>query len=85
METPNESDDDLYLVWSVDHDMWWKPLKSGYTTNFKEAGRYTRADAIAACGFAKGWLSSSTTLLPVRECDVLEIDGLAATAEHKDR
>jgi hypothetical protein len=25
--------------------LWWRPERSGYTTNLLEAGKYTRADA----------------------------------------
>jgi hypothetical protein len=31
----------LYLVWSIEHDMWWRPDWQGYTPMIEEAGRYS--------------------------------------------
>lgn len=28
----------MYLIWSYEHNAWWKPNRWGYTTNIKEAG-----------------------------------------------
>lgn len=35
----------LWLVWSIEHDAWWKPAHNGYTTDIKEAGRYPYPEA----------------------------------------
>ncbi len=35
------------LIWSHQHEAWWRPNGRGYTTNPLEAGRYTRAAADA--------------------------------------
>lgn len=35
----------LYLVWSNEHQMWWRPGRSGYTPFIEEAGRYSHDDA----------------------------------------
>lgn len=39
-----------YLIWSNEHQGWWKPGEWGYTTITHLAGRYSkeRADAICA-------------------------------------
>lgn len=39
---------DDYLIWSEEHHAWWKPNGWGYTSQMREAGRYSkeRADAI---------------------------------------
>ncbi len=29
-----------YLIWSVEHNSWWKAHRCGYTPDKKEAGRY---------------------------------------------
>lgn len=34
-----------YLIWSHEHDAWWRPGGWGYTTNVDEAGRYSLIDA----------------------------------------
>ena len=31
----------LYKIWSIEHQMWWKPLESGYTPTRSEAGAYS--------------------------------------------
>lgn len=38
-----------WLIWSLEHEAWWKPGKSGYTRNVLEAGRYTQLEAIEIC------------------------------------
>lgn len=30
-----------YLIWSHEHDQWWRPNREGYTPRIEEAGRYT--------------------------------------------
>jgi hypothetical protein len=35
----------MYLIWSYEHNAWWKPNQRGYTKNIAEAGRYTLAEA----------------------------------------
>lgn len=39
------SSEDLFLVWSNQHAMWWRPNRAGYTQVIEEAGRYPRAEA----------------------------------------
>jgi hypothetical protein len=34
----------MFLVWSVKHRMWWKPLERGYTPRVSEAGLYTESE-----------------------------------------
>lgn len=31
--------DALWLIWSYEHDAWWKPGGFGYTSTLAEAGR----------------------------------------------
>ncbi|AGL19525.1 hypothetical protein [Actinoplanes sp. N902-109] len=33
----------LYLLWSNEHQMWWRPDARGYTGAIEEAARFTRA------------------------------------------
>ncbi len=37
----------LWLIWSIEHNAWWKPGHRGYTPNRAEAGVYPEAEAIA--------------------------------------
>jgi hypothetical protein len=34
-----------YLIWSDEHEAWWRPNCRGYTTKVSEAGGYTFAEA----------------------------------------
>ena len=36
-----------YLIWSIEHEAWWKSNKNGYTRRLKEAGRYPPSEASA--------------------------------------
>lgn len=35
----------LYVIWSFDHEAWWRPNERGYTRELAEAGRYTGTHA----------------------------------------
>jgi hypothetical protein len=48
--------DEQYLVWSNEHQAWWRPNSAGYSTDVRNAGRYSRAEAIEISGTARnGW------------------------------
>lgn len=34
-----------WLIWSIEHEAWWKPNENGYTPERISAGRYTFEDA----------------------------------------
>ncbi len=36
-----------WLIWSNEHRAFWAAKRLGYTTNMGEAGRYSRAEAVA--------------------------------------
>ena len=36
-----------YVIWSIEHQSWWGPNRSGYTDLLSLAGRYTAEDALA--------------------------------------
>lgn len=38
-----------WLVWSNEHDAWWRPKAEGYTTQVEHAGRFTKAEAEDHC------------------------------------
>lgn len=35
------------LIWSIEHNSWWRPNHAGYTEKREEAGRYTFTEALA--------------------------------------
>lgn len=39
-----------FVIWSIEHDRWWRPGEMGYCDTLAEAGRYPRerADQIVA-------------------------------------
>jgi hypothetical protein len=43
------SDDEKYLVWSIEHQAWWGPGRNGYVTDIDVAGIYSRGEAIDIC------------------------------------
>ena len=38
-----------YLIWSHSHRAWWRPERSGYTSEIDQAGRYSREEADQIC------------------------------------
>lgn len=34
-----------YVIWSIEHEAWWRPAWLGYTTSLLEAGRYSFAES----------------------------------------
>lgn len=49
----------MYLIWSNQLAMWWRPAERGYTRVIEEAGRYTRdhAERIVANATCDGQLA----------------------------
>lgn len=57
---------DRYLIWSFEHDMWWKGDHRGYTKCAGEAGHYTRQqaeDIVTAANWKPGVLNE--TFIPL--------------------
>jgi hypothetical protein len=38
-----------WLIWSHEHDAWWKADRWGYTRDWREAGRYDIYEAVTIC------------------------------------
>lgn len=34
-----------YLIWSVEHNAWWKQSKYGYSNDLSEAGLFSKEEA----------------------------------------
>ena len=65
---------DNYLIWSNEHQLWWRPNSRGYTSDLDQAGRYTRDEAIVISVTAHdGWGDGEKVPdeIPVREEDAL--------------
>lgn len=45
MADPKPVSADPVLIWSMEHDAWWRPNWRGYTLSRAEAGVYTRREA----------------------------------------
>lgn len=68
-------DEDEYLVWSNEHDGWWAPDLSGYVTDLRSAGRYSRTHAIGICKHALPTADHIGRIseIPVRFADLDEV------------
>lgn len=62
-----------WLIWSNEHDMWWRPEAHGYTSFRDKAGRYELKRAMEICVNANAFLNVDSepneTLLPDKEYD----------------
>jgi hypothetical protein len=36
-----------FVIWSIEHNAWWRPDECGYCEKVTDAGRYSRARATA--------------------------------------
>jgi len=63
----------FYLIWSNYHLAWWRAKSSGYTTDIRGAGRYSREEALSIAATARdGWRDPDRvpTELPVSMDDL---------------
>lgn len=77
----------VYLVWSNEHDAWWRPNRCGYTGELWDAGRYTESDAAEICRKASyGWRGGSPppevmVSAPENDQDKFTVDDLRHLAD----
>jgi hypothetical protein len=62
-----------YLIWSNEHQAWWRANSDGYTIDVDQAGRYPRDRAIEiASGARDGWFHGvAPSEIAIAESDVL--------------
>ena len=72
----------IWLVYSREHEAWWRPASAGYTTSIAEAGRYTKAEAARHCTsvdrMSDGQTKEFAHLAPEVEENVLALADLLA-------
>lgn len=56
-----------YLIWSIEHDAWWKPGWHGYTSDINEAGMYSKDEAERIVKNANAHGSFNECMIP-QEC-----------------
>lgn len=72
-----ELETEACLVWSNQHGAWWRPKSAGYTRVTKQAGIYTRAEAVRISHKGRdGWCFRKETPdeIVVRLADIPEDD-----------
>jgi hypothetical protein len=81
------SDNDQYLVFSVEHSAWWGPGANGYTDRLSRAGRYSRVDALNISTNAIHGSADRFGMLPEIPVRLADIEGMqeAYTAAYPDR
>lgn len=63
----------MYLIWSNEHQAWWRPNSRGYTLYVDRAGRYSWEDAFKIASHARdGWFEGEPpSEIAISEADVL--------------
>lgn len=47
---------ELFLIWSIEHNAWWRHEENGYTSSHEFAGRYSKSEAYrisARCNYGR--------------------------------
>lgn len=58
--------DERYLIWSFEHQGWWRASLHGYTPDFEEAGHFTAAQALSICKTAN-FVGLNEAMVPIGE------------------
>lgn len=67
-----------FLIWSNEHNAWWRPNSQGYTHSIEAAGRYSLKEAISVSNQANyGWsdMRDLPNELPISEEAALLLNG----------
>jgi len=68
-------DDLKYLIWSNEHNAWWRSKEAGYTYQIEFAGVYSREETINICATARDGIRKdrTPTEIPVLLNDIEEL------------
>lgn len=61
----NRSLANTFVIWSIEHDAWWRAGWLGYTLELCEAGLYTREEADAVLARANAGPRINECAIPV--------------------
>jgi hypothetical protein len=65
-----------YIIWSNEHQAWWRPKSRGYTRWIEDAGRYDAKEAKAICNSGDMDTEQGSRkcefMLPAPECMTVE-------------
>lgn len=67
---------DNYLIWSNEHRAWWRAGRMGYTRRLKEAGVYSRDEALKICRDAIPGTAGRLGMLPEIPVRVSDFDDI---------
>jgi len=74
----SEGGGNVYVIWSYEHQAWWRPDMKGYTLDLNNAGRYTMAEACEILNGANGGERPNECAIPVaqliRDIDPSEVE-----------
>lgn len=56
------SSDPTYVIWSIEHDAWWRPHRIGYTQDLGEAGVYSERASVE--------ILNRANIVKVNECRI---------------
>lgn len=62
-----------WLVWSCEHQLWWRANRCGYTAKVDEAGRYTLTDALRCCEGRSPRDDGKPNEIPVPSPELIEL------------
>lgn len=82
------TDATIFLIWSHEHNGWWKPGGWGYTDRIYQAGRYHEAVASEICAKAAlGWTGElpPEVMVPEAEDEARLVGGAFLNAFMADR
>jgi hypothetical protein len=57
------SESEIFYIWSMEHNAWWRPDSNGYTNKLSEAGTFGREECYDIL-FHANWSSVRTGKTP---------------------
>lgn len=59
-----------YLIWSIEHDLWWGKNHRGYTHDISNAGKYSIEEAKEIVDGANVYGSFNECKIPIGMCGI---------------